>query len=496
MRPSLGSVSLRRLLPTASFLGCVDLAVSQATCRSGECRPGWLFAALPGSKHDGRAHIQDAIDHGATAILTPQPLAGFDVPQCVISDVRKAYAEVCQAIHGAPTRRLGVVGVTGTNGKTTTTWLVRSILEAQRKSTGLLGTIEYSDGVTTEPAELTTPDSNSLAEWLSAMVSVKTQYAAIELSSHALHQHRAAGTALDVAVVTNITQDHFDYHGSYEAYLQAKAGILSMVKRGGLVVLNADDRGSLALIDSVPAATQVCLVGIDSPANVTGRIVEQTAIGTRFVVQHGAEQTEFFTPLIGRHNVLNCLGAIAATRHFGLTLEEIAEGVATLQSVPGRLERIEGLHPFQVFVDYAHTDDALRNVIQAIKPLTRGKVHVVFGAGGDRDASKRPLMAKAASTADVCIVTSDNPRSESPDAIIDQICQGFGESGPKVHVEPDRETAIAWAIRNAKPGDSILVCGKGHERYQQIGGERVPFDDVAACRQHLFHYRSGWRAAS
>jgi UDP-N-acetylmuramoyl-L-alanyl-D-glutamate--2,6-diaminopimelate ligase len=193
---------------------------------------------------------------------------------------------------------------------------------------------------------------------------------------------------------------------------------------------------------------------------------------------------------------MNCLGAIAAARHFGLSLESMADGIATLRTVPGRMEKVDGLQPFQVFVDYAHTDDALRNVIAAVRPMTRGRVIVVFGAGGDRDPGKRPLMAKAAAAADVCVVTSDNPRTESPEAIIEQVTAGFRDTRAEVHTEVDRETAIAWAIRSAMPGDTVLVCGKGHERYQVIGNEKIPFDDAAACRQHLFHYRLPRRAAS
>jgi UDP-N-acetylmuramoyl-L-alanyl-D-glutamate--2,6-diaminopimelate ligase len=267
-----------------------------------------------------------------------------------------------------------------------------------------------------------------------------------------------------------------------------------MVRRGGLVVLNADDPGSASLADLVGPSNQVCMIGLSEPADLTAQILDQSLAGSRLAIQHGSEHYEFVSPLIGRHNVMNCLAAIAAARHFGLSLECCA--VAGLSSVPGRLERVPGRQPFHVFVDYAHTDDAIANVISAVRPLTRGRVIIVFGAGGERDRDKRPLMARAASSADLCVVTSDNPRSESPDTIIKQICDGFPNNSTTVHVESDRETAIAWAIRKARPGDTVLVCGKGHERYQIVGSERLPFDDVAACRQHLFHYRVPRRAAS
>jgi UDP-N-acetylmuramoyl-L-alanyl-D-glutamate--2,6-diaminopimelate ligase len=489
-------VSLRRMFPAASFVGCADLVVSDAVSRSGDCRPGCLFAVISTARDDARRHATDAIQQGASSLLVAEPMADVHVNQCIVADVRQAYAEVCQAVRGAPSRRLAVTGITGTNGKTTTTWLIRSILESQRKHTGILGTIEYSDSARSEPAGLTTPDSRSLADWLAAMVAAKAEYAAIELSSHALHQRRAGGVQLDVAVVTNITRDHFDYHGDFESYRAAKAGILSMVRRGGLVVLNADDPGSASLADLVASSNQVCMIGLNEPADLTAQILDQSLAGSRLSIQHGSEHYEFVSPLIGRHNVMNCLAAIAAARHFGLSLECCADGVAGLSSVPGRLERVPGRQPFHVFVDYAHTDDAIANVISAVRPLTRGRVIIVFGAGGERDRAKRPLMARAASSADLCVVTSDNPRSEPPDAIIRQICDGFPNNSTTVHVESDRETAIAWAIRHARTGDTVLVCGKGHERYQIVGNEKIPFDDVAACRQHLIHYRVPRRAAS
>lgn len=494
-RSNSATVNLRRLFPSASFVGCTEMAVSDASEDSRKCTPGCLFAAIPGATHNGQEYVEDALAHGASVILTSQPLAKVKVNQCIVGDVRAAYSELCQALAGSPSRRLGIVGVTGTNGKTTTTWLIRAILEANKKHTGLLGTVEYSDGVTTEPASLTTPDSRALSDWLASMVSKKTPHAAIELSSHALQQSRAAGVQLDVAVVTNITRDHFDFHGSFDNYRTAKSRMLWMVKKGGLVVLNADDPAASSLAELVPASSRLLTFGIENGADVSCRIAEEAQIGSRFVVEHGAEEFEFFTPLIGRHNIENCLAAIAACRHFGLSLDSMADGINTLRTVPGRMELIEGRQPFRVFVDYAHTDDALRNVIRAVRPTTRGRVIVIFGAGGDRDREKRPLMGQAAATADVCVITTDNPRSEDPELIISQIAAGVPAHAKK-HIEVDRETAIAWAIRHAKPGDTVLVCGKGHERVQVIGDERIPFDDAAACRQHLFHYRIPKRAAS
>ena len=478
-------VSLRRLFPQASFVGCADIRVVDVTERSSECAPGMLFAALPGTKTDGSRYAVQAIERGARSLLVAQPLPGISVPQCVVPNVRRAYAELCAAVAGYPSRKLGLAAVTGTNGKTTTTWLIRSILRAAGKRTGLLGTIEYSDGYSAQRAGMTTPDSRTLSSWLGAMVALRATHAAIELSSHALDQDRAAGTQLDVAIVTNVTQDHFDYHKNFKAYLASKARILGHCKRGGLAVLNADDPGSISLRPRVDGSLRLQTFGLEQPADVTGTIIRESLAGTRFVLTAGSESIEICTSLIGRHNVSNCLAATAAALHFGLPLDVIASGIEALASVPGRLERIDGGQPCQVFVDYAHTEDALRRCVAFLRRLTRGRVICVFGAGGDRDRSKRPLLGKAAMEADLAVVTSDNPRSEPPDEIIRDILAGFEASTRDPYVEPDRAEAIRWALERANPEDTVLIAGKGHETEQIIGQEIVPFDDREVVRQCL-----------
>ena len=484
-RPPSMSVSLRRLLPSASFVGCADIVASDVAEHSDKCRPGSVFAAIPGTNHTGSDFVPDALARGATAILSNHALAGAHVPQCVVPDVRSAYAQICHALYGYPSWRLGLIGVTGTNGKTTTTWLARSILESAGQATGLLGTVEYSDSLQRSPAQLTTPDSKTFAAWLSSMVACRARYTAVELSSHALQQHRCAGTLLDVAVVTNITRDHFDYHGTAENYTSAKAKILKMVKRGGLIVLNADDPTSAALARQIPPTCQLRTIGLDSDADVSAVITEETTEGCRFTLKSGAEEIDVQTPLVGRCNVMNCLAAAAACQHFGLSLPQIVAGIGNVAFVPGRLERIDAGQNFSVFVDYAHTDDALRNAIQAIRRITPGRVFCVFGAGGDRDTDKRPLMGAAATAADALVVTSDNPRSEPPERIIADILRGLRDGSVDVHVEPNRRDAIGWAVRQARTGDSILVAGKGHEQDQIIGTERLSFDDRIECRSWL-----------
>ena len=487
-RPTL-SVSLRRLLPSASFIGCGDVVARDVTERSSDCAPGMLFAAIPGHRTHGADYVAEAMAKGAVAVLTDRPIAQSRIPQCIVTDVRRAYAELCQALYAYPSWRLGLVGVTGTNGKTTTTWLTRTVLESAGHPTGLLGTVEYSDSLERAPAHLTTPDSKSFCAWLSAMVARRARFAAVELSSHALEQGRCSGTLLDVAAVTNITQDHFDYHGDAQQYRAAKSRILPMVKRGGLVVLNADDPGSSSLIGDVPSNAQLCTVGIESPAQLTARSLRMSQEGCRFVMCHGTDEVELQIRLPGRHNVANCLVAAAAGLHFGLTLEAVAAGLESVEQVPGRLEPIECGQEFAVYVDYAHTDDALGRAIAAVREVTPGRVFCIFGAGGDRDRSKRPLMGRAALAADVPVVTSDNPRSEDPLDIIRQILDGMQPSSAASHVEPDREQAIDWALRQARPGDSVLIAGKGHERVQIIGAHSIPFDDREICRRHLQRQR-------
>ena len=476
-------ISLRRLFPEASFVGGADLAVAEATADNRQCTPGCLFAVIQGRRDAGQRYVEEAIARGATALLCSAPIAA-PVPQCVVPNVRQAYAELCQALHGSPSQKLGLVGVTGTNGKTTVSWMVRSILEQAGKPTGVLGTIHYHDGIESAPSELTTPDSRSLAKWLAAMADKRTGYAAIELSSHALDQYRPAGIALDVAIITNITQDHFDYHFHYENYRSAKSRVLQMLKPGGLVLFNADDPGSESLISHSPMGSQVCTFGIKREADLSARILELTTRHSSFEIQAGLERVTVTMGLIGRHNISNALAAAGAVLHFGVSLPEIKAGLEQLTSIPGRMQRVEA-DKFDVFVDYAHTDDALRRAVTTLREVSRGRVICVFGAGGDRDASKRALMGRSASLAHQVVVTSDNPRGEDPHQIIQEICAGLRGVGVSPHVEPDRELAIAWALKDARPGDAVLIAGKGHETVQIIGREKFPFDDVAVCERLL-----------
>jgi len=485
-------VSLRRLFPQSSFVGCADIQVTKATHRSSECLPGELFAAIRGARCDGAEFVAEAVTRGADSVLVQQPMADVPVPQCVVPNVRRAYALLCSELAGYPSKHLQVAGVTGTNGKTTVTWLLRSIFESAGKQSGLLGTIQYDDGVETGPSQLTTPDSQTISLWLARMVQRGTTHAAMELSSHALDQDRPTGTQLDVAVVTNVTRDHLDYHQTVDSYLSSKTRIIEQLKPDGLFVLNADDAGSMTVGERVGSSHQRMTYGLKASADVWANILHESLEGTRFELVVFGERVEISTPLVGRHNVSNCLAAAAAARHFGLTLDEIRNGIESLPSVPGRLERVDAGQPFDVFVDYAHTDDALRNSISSLASLSGGRLICLFGAGGDRDRSKRPLLGQAAAEADLAVVTSDNSRSEEPRRIIADILPGFTKAQRQPHVEPDRADAIRWALGRARPGDCVLIAGKGDETYQIVGAKRFPFDDRTMVRTILTHVP--WRA--
>lgn len=483
------AVSLRRLLPRATFVGCTNLCVTDAVEHSRSVQPGSLFAAIRGTKVDARDYVKEAVARGAAGVLVESIIPEIAIPQCLVTDVRSSYSQICQAISGDPSQRLDITGITGTNGKTTTAWLVRSLLERSGRRCGLLGTVEYCDGHRTEPSSLTTPDSRSLAQWLARMVQVESRYAAIELSSHALHQGRAAGIELEAALVTNITQDHFDYHQTFDSYLAAKARILELVRSGGLVALNLDNEPVRSLRDRVGQSMNCVSYGLNAAADVTAQIRDESLTKTQFRLGVHGRSIDCSTRLIGRHNLSNILGAAAVAFHMGLSAEEIAAGVEAFRPVPGRLESVDCGQPFRVFVDYAHTDDALQRCLLGLRSLTAGRLFCLFGAGGDRDKTKRPKLGAASEVADVAIVTSDNPRSESPIAIIDEIVAGMSDPKAAV-VESDRRQAIRKVLSLAGPGDCVLIAGKGHENEQIVGQLRLPFDDRQVVREIL---RERWQ---
>lgn len=483
------SISLRAALGAVSFVGTGDIVASQYCCDSRQVQPGDVFVALRGSRTDGHRHVQSAIGRGAVAVLVERPSSQVGVPQCVVADTCAAFAKICLERLGSPQRSINIIGVTGTNGKTTTTWLLRSILQTAGRPTGLLGTLEYFDGRTAETASLTTPDSDQLAKYMAQMARNRVTDCVMEISSHALHQRRCAGITLAAAAITNITRDHFDYHGDAERYRAAKLRIASLLECGQPILLGIDDTGCRAIYEQLAAAHKVITFGFSTQSAVRVETLAHSPHGqTLRLLLHGCA-VEIRSALIGRHNALNLLAAAALAEQSGVPADEIREGLERVTDVPGRMERIDVGQPFSVFVDYAHTPDGIANCIATARSMTSGKVILAFGAGGDRDRNKRPLMARAASDADAVIVTSDNPRSEVPDQIIADIVSGF-ESRDRVLTAVDRQQGIREALRLAQTGDVVVIAGRGHEKTQYIQDRRISFDDRRVTRRLLLELRT------
>src|SRR3954469_19289053 len=437
--------------------------------------PGTLFFCVPGFTRDGHDFAPDAIARGASALVVQRPL-GLGVPEVLVSNVRAAMAPAAAALNGDPTATLRAVGITGTNGKTTTAFLVRGLLEAAGRPTGLVGTVNAVVGGEERAMVRTTPEAIDLQRMFAEMRDAGDEAVVMEVSSHALALHRADAIHWAVAIFTNLTQDHLDFHPSMEDYFLAKRRLFESGPE--VSVVNVDDPYGARLAADFPDAIRI---GIDSPdAQLRATAIASDASGSSFTV----DGLELRSPLPGRFNVLNVLGAVAAVRALGVDDATIAEALTHAVRVPGRFEPVDEGQPFAVLVDYAHTPDLLDNVLRAARPLATGRVIVVFGAGGDRDRAKRPLMgAVACEHADVVIVTSDNPRNEDPHAIVAQILEGCGAG---VEVELDRRAAIERAVAIAEPGDIVVVAGKGHEQGQEFeGGRKIPFDDVTVAREAL-----------
>ncbi len=481
---SVRGLSLRELLPEAQFLGANDIHVRSCSGDSRQCRPGDLFVALVGQQCDGHDFAAEAVRRGAVAVLASRPIAGLGVPTCFVPDANAAYGLICQGLVNNPSQRLRVIGVTGINGKTTTTHLIAGILSAAGIPLGMLGTLGYCDGAVAAPATHTTPPAPALASWLARMEANGCTHAVLEVSSHALAQQRLAGVQLDFGCVTNVRHDHFDFHGSQRHYLAAKRKLFEHLAPEGVAIVNADDRGSqdcAALYDG-----PMISVGIDSPAELTATLLSQYPSEQTFLLDTGSESIPVRTTLIGAHNVSNCLMAAAVGVVYGIDLADIVRGIESVQFVPGRLERLECGQPFSVFVDYAHTPDALAVCLDTLRSVTSGRVICVFGAGGERDQLKRPLMGRAVEArADLAVVTNDNPRGEAPEEIVAGIVSGFHDAG-RVKIMLDRAAAIRWALDEARPGDCVVIAGKGHEDYQEMNGERHYFDDREVARHWLY----------
>jgi len=484
-RPDPGQpIRLRALLPDAQFHGADDILVDRCSCDSRRIERGSLFVALRGTQHDGHDFIPEALARGCSAVLAERPPVGLLVPVCRVRDTGAAYGRLCQALAGNPSRHLKLIGVTGTNGKTTTSCLIASILTTAGCRVGLLGTLGCCDGRRVGPTTHTTPPAGPLARALARMVRNGCSHAVMEVSSHALDQSRVAGIAFDAACVTNVRRDHLDYHRSLRNYRRAKARLLSHLSDVGFAVLNADDPVALSYLSEIDGP--VLTVGMNRGAEISATLLERAISEQTMLLVAGGEAMPVRTPMIGVHHVYNCLIAAAVGLAYGIDLPTVVRGLELVDHVPGRLERIECGQPFAVFVDFAHTPDALTGSLQTLREVVEGRLICVFGAGGDRDQGKRPLMGRAVEAgADLVGITNDNPRSEHPLSILQDLLSGMRHAH-EAEVIPDRGEAIAWALSQAQAGDCVLIAGKGHETEQIVGNRRLEFDDREVARQWLY----------
>ncbi len=463
-----------------------EIEISKVQYDSRKIQIGDCFIAIKGTASDGHIFIQNAINQGAKVIVLqddkvlPDPLCMHSgVIKIVVPDTRRALAVISDNYFGHPSRKLKFVGITGTNGKTTTSHLVKSILEAGEEKVGLIGTIEYKIGERTIPAAHTTPESLELNELFASMIENKCTSVSMEVSSHALDQSRVYGLDFNVAVFTNLTQDHLDYHITMENYFEAKKILFTQLKPSSCAVINYDDRWGIKLLNSIEAK-KLCY-GFNLNADFFAEKIKLSIDGTTFVVSDGQNKCSVSTPLVGKFNVYNVLAAFTTGKALGLSQEQILTGIGNLKNVRGRFERITSPAGWTAIVDYAHTPDALENCLRTIHDVlpktNRGRIITVFGAGGDRDKTKRPMMGHiAANYSDFIIVTSDNPRTEMPEKIIDDIMRGINHHASFLR-EVDRQTAIERAVKCAQSGDVILIAGKGHEDYQIIDKEKKHFSD-------------------
>lgn len=468
--------------------GGLGKEVTGVACDSRKVRPGFLFVAVAGHRLDGRTFVADALSRGAVAVVAEAPaMKGVDC-YVRVNDCRAALPRLAARFHGFPSRQLKVIGITGTNGKTTTASVVRDMLRASGLTPGMVGTIAYEVGPRTIPAGRTTPDAADLQRLFADMVQAGCRSVVMEVSSHALDQFRTWGTDFDVAVFTNLTRDHLDYHGTMEAYFEAKARLfrdLSPGHKTPVALIDIDSAWGRRMLEQVPAAVNRLTCGFSADADLRAEDIRLSGEGSSFrlVTPWGSEGVRI--GLLGRYNISNALAAIGAAVSVGVALPTALAALSRSTPAPGRLEPIENSLGIHVYVDYAHTDDALEHVLTTLREITTGRLIVVLGCGGNRDRTKRPAMGRvAAARADFSIITSDNPRREEPGLIIDEIRAGF-DSPDQYDVIPDRHAAIVTAVTRAQPGDTVLIAGKGHETFQEFADRTIPFDDRAVARAAL-----------
>lgn len=467
-----------------------NVEVRGISCNSKDVRNGYIFVAVKGARDDGSRFIAEAVRNGACAVIAQETGAqdrarsrDIPVPFITVTDARAMAGRLASRFYGDPCDHIKTVGVTGTNGKTTITYLLEAVLAASGRHPAVIGTINYRFKGMVIPSVNTTPGPVELNALLADMVSMGADFALMEVSSHALDQGRTSSLTFHSALFTNLTQDHLDYHKTMEAYAQAKAKLFRQIEPPAFAVLNADDAAYRLM--SAHVRGDVITYAIDAHADIRAANIRYALDGTVFDVTTPGGTFAVRSPLIGRHNVYNISAVMAWAWKEGLDRDAVVRSVGDCHGAPGRLQRIDtGSRGFHVFVDYAHTEDALRNTLNALRGLADTRILLVFGCGGDRDALKRPAMGRAAcELADYAVLTNDNPRSEDPMRILDQIQAGM--TGKNYCVVPDRREAISRALSLARPGDTVLVAGKGHEAYQILGDQTIPFDDAQEIRQCL-----------
>ncbi len=455
------------------------------TYDSRKVEPGFLFVAVQGFKHDGAEYIPQAVEKGAVAVVAQKAVTvPPNVAWALVADSRQALALMSASFYGDPSTNMRMVGVTGTNGKTTTTNLIASVLDGAGRKTGLVGTIHNRIGARKLVVSHTTPESTDLQELLHEMATEQVSDCVMEVSSHALALHRVDGCEFDTAVFTNLTQDHLDFHPDMQSYLEAKQALFRKLaepgaKRGKYAVVNADDAYAGSIIEAA-AGVEVYTYGIKTSADVRAEDIDVSARGVSFTITGKWGRCPLDLRITGLFNVYNTLAAFTACAAMGIPVEVIRKALEGMPGVPGRFELVDAGQDFAVIVDYAHTPDGLENVLKTAREITTGKLITVFGCGGDRDRTKRPLMGRiAAGYSDYVLVTSDNPRTEAPLDIIRDIEKGLEPvaENNSYTVEPDRRRAIQLAVRMAQKGDVVVIAGKGHEDYQIIGTQKYPFDD-------------------
>jgi UDP-N-acetylmuramoyl-L-alanyl-D-glutamate--2,6-diaminopimelate ligase len=483
LKTLLSAISVRQII------GPPDRSVEGIAYDSRRVQRNGLFVALRGEKFDGHDFIEQAIEKGASVIVAEREQK-YPRATCVaVENTRTALADVSAVFYGDPARKLRLAGITGTNGKTTTTFLIQHICEKAGVRCGLIGTVRYQLGERVLPAARTTPESLDLQKLLAQIVNAGCRAATMEVSSHALAQDRTRGLEWDVAVFTNLTQDHLDFHGTMKNYFESKLKLFSQLvsqqkKRKPVAVINIDDPYGEQILGKIDKSISLITYGMGARADFRASNYRMEFGGTSYQLDARGKSYLVRIPLIGRFNVANSLAALAATNAMGIGVREAVLSLGKSPQVPGRLEMVPAKRQFQIFVDYAHTPDALLNVLKTLRELEPRRLIVVFGCGGDRDREKRPLMAQVVDlNADYAIITSDNPRKEDPAAIISQIERGFRST----HYEKiiDRAEAIARAIALAQPRDMVLIAGKGHETYQEFADHTVPFDDIQVARRAL-----------